>query len=91
MKNKKKLPKSWRKLNKKILFTFVKETNVSLIKRIREGTKKYDSLNKGFQTEDILDEIEQELLDALFYVFMAKKEREFLKEEFFEEKTDDNK
>ena len=69
----------WKEIDPKIIRNFIKGVNNSLKDRAEQGIKKYDTYRKGFQSNDVLEDLEQELLDALFYLHMAKREREYLK------------
>ena len=66
---------NWRRVTSEIREKFVEHVASALQKRGDEGERKYQSSKKGFQG-DPLEHLEEELLDALFYLWYAKRQRE---------------
>ena len=62
---------SWRSISEDERENFLIEVDLKLSSRQKMGEDTYGNEFKG----DPLTQLEEELLDALFYVFMARKER----------------
>ena len=66
------IPEAWRDLDESQRYRIVLALAKVMLTRYEEGARQHGE----YFTDDPLDQLEQELMDALFYTHMAKRERD---------------
>ena len=70
----------WRELGQLEQQDYIDWVHLEITKRLDEGERKYNSSETGFKG-DPLQHAREELLDGLFYVYYAMRERDALLDE----------